>query len=86
MGANFHTLKDALEQHVRTRYDHGHLNDISPFDDLAPTAENLARQVFRLLDSRFDPGPNGRLARVEVWEGPESCASYEERPDDEGYG
>jgi 6-pyruvoyltetrahydropterin/6-carboxytetrahydropterin synthase len=81
MGANFHDLKDVLQEQVRSRYDHRHLNDIPPFDDTPPTAENLARQVYRLLDSEFDPGPEGRLARVEVWEGPESCASYEETPD-----
>jgi 6-pyruvoyltetrahydropterin/6-carboxytetrahydropterin synthase len=82
MGANFRLLKEALQTHVRDRYDHGHLNDIAPFDDIPPTAENLARQVFRVLESSFDPGPGGRLARVEIWEGPESCASYEVREDD----
>lgn len=82
MGANFHALKDALQKHVRARYDHRHLNDIPPFDDLPPTAENLARQIYRILASHFDAGHKGRLARVEVWEGPESCASYEETQDE----
>ncbi len=82
MGANFRVLKDILQGQVRARYDHRHLNDITPFDDIPPTAENLARQVFRLLNASFDPGPEGRLARVEIWEGPESCATYEELPDD----
>lgn len=81
MGANFHALKEALQSHVRSRYDHRHLNDIPPFDDIPPTAENLARQVYRLLSTEFDPGRAGRLAKVEIWEGPESLASYEEIPD-----
>jgi 6-pyruvoyltetrahydropterin/6-carboxytetrahydropterin synthase len=78
MGANFRDLKEALREQVRARYDHRHLNDIPPFDTSPPTAENLAREVFRVLASQVDTGPNGHLARVEVWEGPESCAAYEE--------
>jgi 6-pyruvoyltetrahydropterin/6-carboxytetrahydropterin synthase len=78
MGVNFRVLKDALREHVHSRYDHRHLNDIAPFDRVAPTAENLAREIFGVLSSHFAVGPHGRLARVEVWEGPESCAAYEE--------
>jgi len=80
MGANFRVLKDVLREHVRGRFDHRHLNDIPPFDDVPATAENLAREIFRTIESSFDPGTAGRLARIEVWEGPESCAAYEERP------
>ena len=78
MGANFCDLKDVLRREVHDRYDHRHLNDLAPFDSVPPTAENLAREVFALLKQRFQPGPRGRLVRVEVWEGPEACAAYEE--------
>jgi len=78
MGINFRVLKEALRELVHTRYDHRHLNDIPPFDRVAPTAENLAREVFAILSSGFDAGPHGRVSRVEVWEGPDSCAAYEE--------
>ncbi len=78
MGVNFRTLKDVLREQIHGRFDHRHLNEIPPFDTTPPTAENLAREVFRVLVAGFDPGPNARLARVEVWEGPESCAAYEE--------
>lgn len=78
MGMNFRDLKAALREHVHGRYDHRHLNDIPPFDSTPPTAENLAREVYRVLAAAVDAGPRGRLARVEVWEGPESCAAYEE--------
>jgi 6-pyruvoyltetrahydropterin/6-carboxytetrahydropterin synthase len=78
MGANFHVLKDVLYAEVREKFDHRHLNDIPPFDHVAPTAENLAREAFRLLRGAFDPGPGGYLSRVEVWESPETCAVYEE--------
>jgi len=76
MGANFRDLKDVLRREVHDRFDHRHLNDIEPFDRVPPTAENLAREVFVLLRERFKS--RGRLLRVEVWEGPEACATYEE--------
>jgi 6-pyruvoyltetrahydropterin/6-carboxytetrahydropterin synthase len=75
---NFHNLKDALRREVHDRYDHRHLNDLAPFDKVPPTAENLAREVFIQLRERFRPGAHGQLVRVEVWEGPEACAAYEE--------
>jgi len=78
MGTNFRDLKEVLRREVHDRFDHRHLNDIPPFDRVPPTAENLAREVFTSLHERFQPGPRGRLARVEVWEGPEACAAYEE--------
>jgi 6-pyruvoyltetrahydropterin/6-carboxytetrahydropterin synthase len=78
MGLNFRTLRDVLRELVRDRFDHRHLNDIAPFDSRPPTAENLAREIFRIVASGFDAGPRGRLARIEVWEGPESCVAYTE--------
>jgi len=94
MGANFRDLKQVLRAEVHDRYDHRHLNDIAPFDRVAPTAENLAREVFRILNEQMQGAPttaypaermprrrnaaDARLVRVEVWEGPEACAAYEE--------
>lgn len=78
MGANFRDLKQVLRAEVHDRFDHRHLNDIAPFDRVPPTAENLAREVFRIVNERFHPGREGGLVRVEVWEGPEACAAYEE--------
>ncbi|HEU4928224.1 MAG TPA: 6-carboxytetrahydropterin synthase [Candidatus Krumholzibacteria bacterium] len=78
MGANFRELKDVLRREVHDRFDHCHLNDIAPFDRVPPTAENLAREVFALLREKYRPGTSGRLARVEVWEGPDACAAYAE--------
>lgn len=101
MGANFRDLKQVLRSEIHDRYDHRHLNDIAPFDSVPPTAENLAREVFRILSDGVLPSheqmqgapttaypaermprrrnaADARLVRVEVWEGPEACACYEE--------
>jgi len=77
MGMNFRTLKQALLDLIYERFDHRHLNDLPPFDELPPTAENLAREIYRILGSEFVAGEHGELSRVEVWEGPESCVAYE---------
>jgi 6-pyruvoyltetrahydropterin/6-carboxytetrahydropterin synthase len=78
MGTNFHVLKAALKEFVHERFDHRHLNDLPPFDDVPPTTENLAKETFRILKNSFEAGASGKLAKVEVWEGPESCVAYEE--------
>jgi len=78
MGANFRDLRGALDEHVHVPFDHRHLNDVPPFDAVAPTAENLAREVFRRLAGAVDTSDRGSLSRVEVWEGPESCVAYSE--------
>jgi 6-pyruvoyltetrahydropterin/6-carboxytetrahydropterin synthase len=78
MGTNFRDLKGVLRREIHDRFDHRHLNDVAPFDRVPPTAENLAREVFLILRERFRPGERGKLARVEVWEGPEACAAYAE--------
>jgi 6-pyruvoyltetrahydropterin/6-carboxytetrahydropterin synthase len=78
MGANFRDLKQVLRTEIHDRFDHRHLNEIAPFDSVPPSAENLAREAFRIVNERFQPSHGGRLVRVEVWEGPEACAAYEE--------
>lgn len=56
-------------------YEHVLLNDVAPFDDLNPTAENLARVVADGLAQRVDDG-RVQVVRVEVWENDTSCATY----------
>jgi 6-pyruvoyltetrahydropterin/6-carboxytetrahydropterin synthase len=56
-------------------YEHVLLNEVPPFDDLNPTAENLARIVAEGLASRLDDG-RVRVARVDVWENDSCCATF----------
>jgi hypothetical protein len=78
MGVNFRDLKDVLRREVHDRYDPRHLNDIAPFDRVPPTADESCARGIRCAAGASTPGPRGRLVRVEVWEGPEACAAYEE--------
>ena len=54
-------------------YEHVFLNEIAPFDDLNPTAENIARVVADNLAAKIDDD-RIKVARVEVWEN-DTCAA-----------
>jgi 6-pyruvoyltetrahydropterin/6-carboxytetrahydropterin synthase len=56
-------------------YEHVFLNEVSPFEDLNPTAENLARVVADALAAKLDD-ERVRVARVEVWENDACCATF----------
>jgi len=84
---DFKDLKEAIQCAIR-RLDHQFLNDIPPFDELNPSAENIAKyfyeEVGRLIaspspESRV-PNPESlppcRVERVTVWETDTTTATY----------
>jgi 6-pyruvoyltetrahydropterin/6-carboxytetrahydropterin synthase len=56
-------------------YEHVFLNEIAPFDDLNPTAENIARVVFETLSAKINDD-RVKVHRLEVWENDVCAASY----------
>lgn len=73
---DFKELKTQLKK-VLQKLDHHYLNEISPFDKLNPTSENLARFIFEelkkiLVSSQF------QLSKITVWETERAAASYSE--------
>ncbi len=64
---DFKTLKADL-QTVLEPFDHAHLNEVVPFTELSPTAENLARVIFEALTAQI--GPQVTVKEVAVWESP----------------
>lgn len=56
------TLRDLVEP-----YEHVFLNEIAPFDDVEPTAENIARVVADGLAAQLDDD-RVQVHKVEVWE------------------
>jgi len=67
-----------LKQHltgVLARFDHTCLNDLSPFDKIAPSSENIASAIYDALQPRF-AGSLVKLVSVEVWESPTTGVSY----------
>jgi 6-pyruvoyltetrahydropterin/6-carboxytetrahydropterin synthase len=70
---DFTKLKRHLNE-VLARFDHTSLNDVSPFDKINPSSENIAAEIYGQLKGRFSSGIV--LSSVEVWESPESRVVY----------
>ncbi|MDO8734792.1 MAG: 6-carboxytetrahydropterin synthase QueD [Elusimicrobiota bacterium] len=73
---DFTDLKIILKE-VLSRFDHGYLNDISPFDKINPTAENIAKHIHHKVKFQI---PNSKSQiKVTVWETEKNCATYYEK-------
>ena len=66
-------LKNLLD-----RMDHRYLNEISPFDKINPTAENLARFIYDEFKANKIFDDNAKLVAVTVFESPKSSVRYTE--------
>jgi len=67
MITDFGVVKEIVQEHVLARVDHRDLNDL-----LAnPTAENIARWIWEVLEPRLSG-----LAEVRLYEIPDSCVTY----------
>jgi 6-pyruvoyltetrahydropterin/6-carboxytetrahydropterin synthase len=53
--------------------DHQFLNDLKPFDEINPSAENIARFIFEEMQKDLK---TASIAYVKVWETDTSCAVY----------
>ena len=72
--ADFNEVKAIVWEAVEV-WDHRHLNDLDDFQDVEPTAEQLARIACNRLGERLDDG-RIRVDRVEVWMTDKGCATY----------
>jgi len=70
---DFKRLKEDLAS-VLSPFDHAYLNEVPPFDELNPTAENLARVIFEGLSRTV--APEVTVAEVAVWESPIARITY----------
>ena len=74
MGLDFSRLK-AETREVLTQVDHTNLNEVFPFTELNPTAENIARWVWEMLEKRLEPRSLA-VTRVRVWESESASATF----------
>lgn len=74
---DFKDVKEAIK-HVIDRLDHQMLNDIEPFTQLNPSAENLARYFFDEVRARLHSLTSGRapVKDVTIWETDSTAARY----------
>jgi len=71
---DFVELKKHLSE-VVAPFDHICLNDIPPFDEINPSAENIAADIYKGLKPRLAKAPV-TISNVEVWESPQTGVSY----------
>jgi len=74
MAYDFVELKRHLGD-VLARFDHACLNEVSPFDKINPSSENIATTIYGELQPRL-AGASVSLSCVEVWESPQSGVAY----------
>ena len=79
MVVDFYDLERVLREIVEP-YEHVFLNEVPPYDDLNPTAENIARVVGDQLAERLDDD-RVHVHRVEVWETDLCGATYYRQPE-----
>ncbi|HEV2500922.1 MAG TPA: 6-carboxytetrahydropterin synthase QueD [Terriglobia bacterium] len=71
---DFTDLKAVIRSLV-DRLDHQFLNDLEPFNQVNPSAENLAQHLSDGIRARIE-GQGARLRAVTVWETDTSSATY----------
>lgn len=71
---DFLDVKGLIDQ-VIGRLDHQFLNEVAPFDELNPSAENIARYFYDRVSAGL-LSPSVRISEVRVWETDSSSALY----------
>lgn len=74
LALDFTEFKRVLDG-ILERFDHHNLNETPPFDEINPSAENIARTIYQALREAL---PEVNLAYVECYESPDAWATYRE--------
>ncbi|PKM79819.1 MAG: 6-carboxytetrahydropterin synthase QueD [Firmicutes bacterium HGW-Firmicutes-14] len=74
---DFMDVKRLLKE-VTGRFDHKLINEVLPFDRVNPTAENMAKEIFGLMEEALKDflGTGVTISRVTVWESEAAAAAY----------
>jgi 6-pyruvoyltetrahydropterin/6-carboxytetrahydropterin synthase len=76
VGIDFVLLKDKMNT-ILKRLDYKNINEVPPFDQQNPSAENIARWLFQELSGEVN-SENAKVQRVEIKEFDHSGAAYYE--------
>lgn len=76
MALDFADLKQATKA-VIDEVDHQHLNEIPPFNEISPTAENISRWLFQRIGEKINT-ERAKISAVTLWETDRCCVSYSE--------
>lgn len=76
MVIDFKTIKREVRD-IAATLDHYYLNDIEPFTQINPTAENIARYFFQALKNRLNT-EHIKVSAITLWETERACVRYTE--------
>ncbi len=76
MGIDFKEIKQSARQ-IAKSLDHRYLNDIEPFTELNPTAENIAAYFFREMKIKLN-NERIKVTAVTIWETERANVRYSE--------
>ena len=76
MGMDFRDIKAATNELIGA-LDHRNLNDIPPFDEINPTAENISAYIFKGLSEKLDD-ERVNVHAVTIWETDRASVTYTE--------
>jgi 6-pyruvoyltetrahydropterin/6-carboxytetrahydropterin synthase len=74
IAVDFVSAKRKLES-LAKKLDYGCINDVSPFDKVNPSAENIAEWFHRELSAAVSD-ENAIVTAVTIWEGPVNAVTY----------
>jgi 6-pyruvoyltetrahydropterin/6-carboxytetrahydropterin synthase len=76
---DFKDLREVM-RHVTDRLDHQMINDVEPFTNINPSAENLSKYFYEQANARLRSVTNGRVwvKNVTVFETDTTTATYSE--------
>lgn len=76
MGVDFKKMKNAANE-VGDEMDHRYLNELKPFTEINPTAENIAAYMYREISKRLN-SESITVSAVTLWETDRACVRYSE--------
>ncbi|HNZ32236.1 MAG TPA: 6-carboxytetrahydropterin synthase QueD [Smithellaceae bacterium] len=71
---DFRLLKKHLNE-ILEEMDHKHLNELSFFAGLNPSAENIARHICEAMDTKVKAA-GVKMVRVKIWESENAAVTY----------
>ncbi len=76
MAIDFKAIKVEVRE-IAGRLDHYYLNDIEPFTEINPTAENIAHYFYQELSEKLN-NDTIKVSSITLWETERACVRYTE--------
>ena len=76
MGVDFKVMKQAARE-VSGELDHRYLNELEPFKEINPTAENIAAYMYKEISARIN-SETIKVTALTLWETERACVRYSE--------